>query len=115
MQTDVIVAGGGIAGAAVTAALSEFGYRILIVEPGLDHSRRLAGELIHPPGVSNLKDLGLRDCLEQAGGMPVKGFAVVTGSGTHLLPYSEVPGLQNDGVSLEHGTMANRLPESCTR
>ena len=37
---------------AVAAALAEFGYHILIVEPGLDHSKRLAGELIHPPGVS---------------------------------------------------------------
>ena len=47
-QFDVIIAGGGMAGVAVAAALGEFGYRVALVEPGMDATRRLAGELIHP-------------------------------------------------------------------
>ena len=46
-EVDVLVAGGGIAGTAIAAALSEFGYEVLVVEPGMDGSKRLAGELIH--------------------------------------------------------------------
>jgi len=109
MQPDVIVAGGGIAGAAITAALSEFNYTILVIEPGLDHAKRLAGELIHPPGVANLESLGLLAPLKEAGAMPVAGFAVISGAGTHLLPYSDVPGLRPHGLALEHGTIANSL------
>jgi len=109
MNADVIVAGGSIAGAAVTAALSEFGYSVLVVEPGLDHTRRLAGELIHSPGVANLNDLGLLACLEKAGAMPVHGFAIMTGAGTQLLPYSDVPELKNHGIALEHRAMATAL------
>ena len=41
----VIVAGGGIAGAATAAALAEFGWSVLIVEPGQRADRRLAGEV----------------------------------------------------------------------
>ena len=66
---DVIIAGGGIAGTAAAAALAQLNYRVLVVEPGLDHTRRLAGELIHPPGVAALRDLGLLACLQQAGGI----------------------------------------------
>src|SRR5688572_8972140 len=109
MQPDVIVAGGGIAGTAVAAALSEFNYNILVVEPGLDHAKRLAGELIHPPGVTNLESLGLLACLDEAGAVPVEGFAAITSGGTHLLPYSAVPGLRPRGLALEHGAIANAL------
>ena len=49
---DVVVAGAGVAGVSVAAALREFGHRVLLVEPGLDSAKRLAGELIHPPGAS---------------------------------------------------------------
>ena len=54
---DVLIAGGGMAGAAVAAALDDLGLRTLVVEPGLDDSKRLAGELIHPPGTTDLAEL----------------------------------------------------------
>ena len=98
-------ASAGAAGAAAAAALAQLDYRVLIVEPGLDHSRRLAGELIHPPGVADLSTLGLLSCLQSAGGVPVHGFAMFAG-GTQVLPYAEVVGLKNDGLSMEHGTIA---------
>ena len=101
---DVIIAGGGVAGAAAGAALSGAGYRVLIVEPGLDHSKRLAGELIHPPGVADLHELGLLDCLLKAGAMPVAGFAVFARankpSADTLLSYSEVAALRNQGLAI---------------
>jgi 2-polyprenyl-6-methoxyphenol hydroxylase-like FAD-dependent oxidoreductase len=111
IQPDVVVAGGGIAGSAVTAALSQLGYSVLVIEPGLDNARRLAGELIHPPGVAKFGELGLRSCLEEAGGAPVQGFVVSNRMNTQLLPYSEAPGLRNNnrGLAIEHGRMAAAL------
>jgi 2-polyprenyl-6-methoxyphenol hydroxylase-like FAD-dependent oxidoreductase len=108
VTNDVIIAGGGVAGTAAAAALAQLDYRVLIVEPGQDHARRLAGELIHPPGVADLSALRLLGCLQDAGGIAVHGFAVFA-SGTQVLPYAEVPGLKNDGLAIEHGTLAGAL------
>lgn len=111
-SADVVIAGGGVAGASVAAALGEFGYRVLIVEPGLDGSKRLAGELIHPPGVSDLAELGLLAPLQAAGGMPVLGFAVFPDSRTtsaRILPYSPVPGASAVGLAVEHEVIRERL------
>jgi 2-polyprenyl-6-methoxyphenol hydroxylase-like FAD-dependent oxidoreductase len=112
---DVIIAGGGIAGSSVAAALDNFGYRILIVEPGLDHAKRLAGELIHPSGVDHLSQLGLVNPLMAAGGGRIRGFALFTGSGTnkptHVLPYSDSCDAGSDGFAIEHGVMVRALLE----
>src|SRR5688572_19265367 len=110
MTTDVIVAGGGVAGATVAAAMASLDYRVLIIEPGLDNTKRLAGELIHPPGVAALRQLGLLGALEEAGGVPVQGFAVFPGGSeaNHSLPYSE-GGVGNTGLAIEHAAMADAL------
>lgn len=110
MTADVIVAGGGVAGAAVAAAMASLDYRVLIVEPGLDNTKRLAGELIHPPGVAALRQLGLLAALEEAGGVPVHGFAVFPGGSetNHSLPYSEGGGGKT-GLAIEHAAMADAL------
>lgn len=126
-QFDVIIAGGGLAGASVAAALGEFGYRILIVEPGLDNTKRLAGELIHPPGAEDLSELGLLSALESAGGTPVYGFAVfahnqadkleaqkgsvLTDSGAFVLPYTSVDGMRMQGYAIEHAHMTKAMLE----
>jgi squalene monooxygenase len=107
MSYDVIIAGGGIAGSSVAAALGEFGCRVLLIEPGLHHPRRLAGELIHPRGVSDLSNLGLLGSLEQVGGVPVHGFAALPSP--YLLPYKDVPGLATHGLAIEHAIMAEAL------
>src|SRR6266704_2962800 len=108
---DVVITGGGVAGASAAAALGEFGYRVLLVEPGLDPAKRLAGELIHPPGVSDLADLGLLAPLERAGVAPVRGFAVSphADAAPYLLPYGEMAGVRGLGGALDHGALAAAL------
>ena len=116
-----------MAGASVAAALGELGYAVLVAEPGLDGGKRLAGELIHPPGASDLSQLGLLPSLERAGGVPIRGFAVWPDSieprsdapethrapgGTEaacVLPYDEVSGLADHGLAVEHGAMTDAL------
>lgn len=106
---DVVIAGGGMAGAAVAAALDDLGWRTLVVEPGLDGSKRLAGELIHPSGAADLAELGLLGDLEAAGGIPVLGFAVVADGQSHVLPYGRVDGQRATGFAMEHGAIATTL------
>ena len=114
---DVIVAGGGIAGASVAAALRESGQEVLVVEPGLDRTKRLSGELVHPPGVTDLATLGLREHLPPGSIVPVQGFAVLPegGSGPYLLRYGEIPGLAAHGFAIDHADLAAGLAAALAR
>ncbi len=116
---DVLIAGGGVAGAAAAAALSPLGLRILIVEPGPSHGRRLAGELIHPPGVDGLCQLGLLSNPPMAGSV-VNGFAIFPaaqddGLGSVILPYGETAGSRRCGLAIEHRSLQRHLLETARR
>lgn len=114
-RVDVLVIGGSIAGAAAAAALSELGMTILIVEPDPPHGRRLAGELIHPPGVEGLYGLGLLSearALEL--GAPARGFAVYPydhgkTSEPMVLPYDEGGEGRRVGMAIEHSALKKQL------
>src|SRR4030095_13162710 len=116
---DVIIAGGGMGGRSVggarPAALARPGLRTLVVEPGLDSSKRLAGELIHPPGVANLAELGLLGSLEAAGGAPVLGFAGVGDGQYYRLPYASLGTLRLTGFAMEHAAIASTLRAAVAR
>lgn len=108
-MVDVLIAGGGVAGVAAAAALSQLGLNILIIEPGPSFGRRLAGELIHPPGIDGLRQLGLLDDVE-AMGSEVKGFAVFPSNGEEgldgmILPYGEIDGKKHTGWAIEHSLL----------
>jgi 2-polyprenyl-6-methoxyphenol hydroxylase-like FAD-dependent oxidoreductase len=115
-STDVLIVGAGPAGTSVAAALSAIGLRTLIVDAGVDRTKQLAGEFIHPPGTLDLAALGFKPGLAAAGAQPVKGFAVVDGEEgqqtTYLLPYAELRGIQGDGIALEHSKFTDALRES---
>jgi 2-polyprenyl-6-methoxyphenol hydroxylase-like FAD-dependent oxidoreductase len=114
---DVVVAGGGFAGASVAAALGESGYEVLVVEPGLDRTKRLAGELIHPPGATDLATLGLRDRLRPGSVAPVYGFAVLPegDADAYVLRYGEIPGLEPHGFAIDHADLAAGLADALAR
>jgi 2-polyprenyl-6-methoxyphenol hydroxylase-like FAD-dependent oxidoreductase len=111
---DAVIAGAGIAGASVAAALTRRGLRVLLVEPGLDSAKRLAGELIHPPGAHDLAELGLLDPLLASGAATVLGFAVVPAAEAEpfLLPYGEIPGIHRSGFAMDHTQLRSRLFEA---
>jgi squalene monooxygenase len=114
---DVVIAGGGIAGVSVAAALREVGFEVLVVEPGLNNAKRLAGELFHPPGVTDLAVLGLLDRLEATDAAPIHGFAVLpdAASEAYLLPYGDIPGLRRQGFAMEHGNLTAALLAAAER
>ncbi len=110
---DVLIAGGGVAGSATAAALSQLGLKVLIIEPDPDHGRRLAGELIHPPGIDGLCELGLL-AEDSAPGKTVKGFAIFPfkkeqGTDSVLLPYGEMEGRVRSGIAIEHRVLKDHL------
>ncbi len=112
IEYDVVIAGGGIAGAAAAAALREFNFSVLVVEPGQHSERRLGGELIHPAGVSALKELGLFDERAFGRGVSIAGFVALPGlhddwSDIHL-PYASDWGPRN-AIALDHGTLRATL------
>jgi 2-polyprenyl-6-methoxyphenol hydroxylase-like FAD-dependent oxidoreductase len=110
-RVDAVVVGGGIAGSCTAAALAREGLDVVLCEPGLPSSRRLAGELMHPPAAQHLDELGLLAPLERAGAAPVYGFAVFRGPTDRgmLLSYSEVAGGRTSSVAIEHATMTRTL------
>ncbi len=112
----MLIAGSGPAGSCVAAALSAIGLKVLMVDAGVDRSKQLAGELLHPPGALDLALLGFKPALAAAGAQPVKGFAVVDGEGgiqsTYLLPYGELRGIQGDGIAMEHALFTKTLFDS---
>jgi 2-polyprenyl-6-methoxyphenol hydroxylase-like FAD-dependent oxidoreductase len=116
---DAIIAGGGLAGIAVAASLGEFGYRVAIVEPGMDASRRLAGELIHPAGVKALDQLGLLAAFRGAEASPIDGFSVSFGgsadAGGIRLPYDLLRGNRHPAFAMEHSLIRERLIAAVAR
>jgi len=114
-EVDVLIAGGGVAGTAAAAALSQLGLSILIVEPGPAYGRRLAGELIHPPGIQGLRELNLLTD-EPALGSTVNGFAIFSATsdeepGSVILPYGETQGVKQSGLAIEHQILKEHLLE----
>ncbi|WP_045225730.1 FAD-dependent oxidoreductase [Methyloterricola oryzae] len=116
---DILIAGGGVGGSAAAAALSELGLEILIVEPDPEHGRKLAGELIHPPGVDGLCALGLMDA-DALDGCKVEGFAVFPfsdqdGEAPMRLPYGTVRGRERAGLAIEHHVLKRQLLDKAQR
>ncbi len=114
IDVDAVVAGGGVAGSAAAAALAGLGWSVLIVEPGQHDERRLAGELIHPAGVSGLADLGLLTSPVFAAAARLDGFAVFPPGRAGLgaatgdciqLPYER----SGAGLALDHAGICQAL------
>ena len=61
MTYDLLVIGGGIAGATLAKVMADEGARVLVVEREAQFKDRVRGEGIHPWGVAELKRLGLYD------------------------------------------------------
>lgn len=63
MQFDIIIVGGGIAGATLAKVLAERGIRTLVIERETAFRDRVRGEAMHPWGVTEAKTLGVYDLM----------------------------------------------------
>lgn len=79
LSADVVVVGGGIAGAAVAKAAAEAGLRVTVLERQTTYRDKVRGEFVAPWGMVEARRLGLEDVLMAAGGTWT----------THLIGYDE--------------------------
>ncbi|XP_051132631.1 squalene monooxygenase SE1-like isoform X2 [Andrographis paniculata] len=86
-ETDVIVVGAGVAGAALAYALGRDGREVHIIERDLTEPDRIVGELLQPGGYLRLIELGLQDCLEDIDAQPVLGCAFFKDGKDVKIPY----------------------------
>lgn len=114
IDIDVVIGGGGVAGAVTAMALQQIGYEVLVVEPSLNDDRRLAGELLHPPGVAGLAELGVLNSLMREPAVAVNGFCIFSEADKESikLPYDVVPSHRMPGLSLEHRLIRERLMQA---
>lgn len=106
-HADVVIVGGGFAGMCAARALADGRRRIVVLEARTGADPRFRGELMHPPAVRVLDELGLLAPLQAAGGVMVDGFAVVLDDGRPVvtLPYADVGEDAGQGFSMEHPAM----------
>lgn len=114
MKTDVLIVGGGFAGATTAAAFSQLGADVTVLEATSSTVRQFRGELIHPKGVRALDSFGLKSCLFDAGGVEVKGFAVSEHPYTAPTVLDYVDGA-GPGLGIDHATMVLALRDEAAR
>jgi 2-polyprenyl-6-methoxyphenol hydroxylase-like FAD-dependent oxidoreductase len=95
---DAIVVGARCAGSPTAMLLARKGYRVLVVDQATFPSDTISTHLIHPPGVSALKDWGLLDRLLATGCPGIATYAFDFGAftlsgrpGTEASPFAYAP------------------------
>ena len=68
---DVVIAGGGLAGASLAGVLARSGVSVLVVEKESGFRDRIRGELTFPWGYHEALRAGLDEPLEQVGAVPL--------------------------------------------
>src|SRR4051794_5854783 len=76
---DIIIVGGGLAGAALAKPLAEAGVRVLVLERTKTFQDRVRGEVVSPWGVTEAKRLGLYEPLMQTCGHMVRWTTTLNG------------------------------------
>lgn len=74
MDADVVIAGGGLAGAATALALQQRGLSSVVVDKAAFPREKPCGEGLLPHGISLLQALGIGDVVEACGGQPFRGI-----------------------------------------
>jgi menaquinone-9 beta-reductase len=78
--SDIVVVGGGIAGATMALVLARAGLTVTVLEQQLSYGDRVRGEYMQPWGVAEAQHLGILEILVEAGGF----FA------RRIIPYDEI-------------------------
>lgn len=90
---DVIVVGGGLAGASAAGVLVDDGLSVLVLERDIEFRDRVRGEWLAPWGTVELRALGLEPVLERAGANVISTVVNRSGRPVPLVTPTDVPSL----------------------
>ncbi|TXG66731.1 hypothetical protein EZV62_008006 [Acer yangbiense] len=111
-DTDIVIVGAGVAGAALAYTLGKDGRRVHVIERDLTEPDRIVGELLQPGGYLKLMELGLEDCVSQIDAQQVYGYALYKDGKSTKLSYP-LEGFKSDvaGRSFHNGRFIQRMRE----
>jgi 2-polyprenyl-6-methoxyphenol hydroxylase-like FAD-dependent oxidoreductase len=72
MRYDLVVVGGGIAGATLARVVASAGLKVLVLEREVEFRDRVRGEQMHCWGVAEARALGIHDLLRNGLGYEVR-------------------------------------------
>ncbi|KAA8546610.1 hypothetical protein F0562_002651 [Nyssa sinensis] len=111
-ESDVVIVGAGVAGAALAHTLGKDGRRVHVIERDLTEPDRIVGELLQPGGYLKLIELGLEDCVEEIDAQRVLGYALFKDGRNTRLSYP-LENFHSDvaGRSFHNGRFIQRMRE----
>ncbi len=108
---DVAVVGAGPVGCVAALAHARRGARVALIEAQSHQGKRFAGELLHPPAVAALREVGIERIPAAEGHEPNRGFAVFS-------PELEAPRCLSHtgggGITFEFNRFVSTLREAAT-
>ncbi|KAM4128176.1 hypothetical protein ACJW30_02G146900 [Castanea mollissima] len=111
-DTNGIIIGAGVAGAALAYTLGKDGRRVHVIERDLTELDRIDGELLQPGGYLKLVELGLEDCVEEIDAQRVFGYALFKeGKNTKLSYHLEKFHSDVSGRSFHNGRFIQIMRE----
>lgn len=111
-DSDIIIVGAGVAGAALAYTLGKEGRRVHVIERDLTEPDRIVGELLQPGGYLKLIELGLEDCLSDIDAQQVFGYALYK-DGKHAKLSYPLENYRSDvsGRSFHNGRFIQKMRE----
>ena len=114
-DTDVVIVGAGVAGAALAYTLGKEGRKVHVIERDLTEPDRIVGELLQPGGYLKLVELGLEDCVSEIDAQQVFGYALYKdGKSTRLSYPLEKYGSEVSGRSFHNGRFVQRMRQKAS-
>ncbi|XP_061336398.1 squalene monooxygenase SE1-like [Gastrolobium bilobum] len=114
-NTDIIIVGAGVAGAALAYTLGKDGRQVHVIERDLSEPDRIVGELLQPGGYLKLLELGIEDCVDEIDSQKVFGYALYKdGKNTKLSYPLENFSSDVSGRSFHNGRFIQRMREKAS-
>lgn len=107
---DAVIIGGGIAGSSLAITLRRAGLDVTLIERAPHFRDRIRGEAIHPWGVEEVHNLGLRPILDEAGAVALPFWTRYVNAEA-VTPYrwaDDFPATPG-GISVNHVRLQNTL------